>query len=162
MTQNGPRCVHCGGSLLREEGEVKCVSCSRTWRGRVELHQFYQEHRDAILETVRKLGREKAAECWQIPPGTLHKIITNWGEDETPPVPETVTTGPESNSPGSPAPAAAAPEESIILSPGIVSTWSMEIDDIDLAVLDQATFNMFWSALGEIIRSRYTREEVQT
>ena len=116
MTQNGPRCKKCGGSLYRDEDGRKCLSCGQVWRTKAELHQFYQDHRPEILATVRKLGVTKAADAWQIPQGSINKILSNWGEPETPPVTENVNISSESNSPGSDRRAAAAPEESIIRS----------------------------------------------
>jgi len=84
-----PVCIHCGGSLIKDDGERKCLSCSRVWKTRTELHRFYEEHKTEILRDIAELGRPATLKKWQIPSTTMFSLLKSWlGSHESPaPVP---------------------------------------------------------------------------
>lgn len=82
MEKAPAKCVHCGGTLLKEDGERKCLSCGRTWKNKTERHRFYDEHRYEILKDVADIGRQATREKWQIPSATMHQILTSWLDEK--------------------------------------------------------------------------------
>ena len=73
-----PKCVHCGGFLLKEDGERKCLQCGRSWKTLIERHQFYDEHRFEILKDISEMGRPATIKKWQIPGSTLSVLLKDW------------------------------------------------------------------------------------
>jgi len=76
--KGAPVCRHCGGSLIYEDGERKCLSCGRTWKTLSELHRFYEEHKVEILQDIAELGRPAATKKWMIPASTLSLLLKCW------------------------------------------------------------------------------------
>ena len=100
MVKEVARCSHCGGNLLKEDGTRKCLQCGRTWRTIPEISEFYDSHKKEILADIADLGRVKAAAKWQIPDGSVSKILRRFlhqqGQENLPaPARSTNHQGPE-------------------------------------------------------------------
>jgi hypothetical protein len=79
-----PHCIHCGGNLIRDNGERKCLQCGRAWKSLKELHQFYTEHRFEILKDIADLGRPAAMGKWRMPSGTATSLLRSWLHEQGP------------------------------------------------------------------------------
>ena len=79
-------CRHCGGTLVREDGEIKCLACSRPATSLRDMKRFYDLHREDILLDIKKIGSKAAREKWRIASSTLNGLIKRWTEQpaETP------------------------------------------------------------------------------
>lgn len=72
------RCAHCGGNLFVEDHARKCLQCGRTWISVTEIYQFYEDHKKDILADIADIGRSKTLEKWQIPSGSMSKLLNRW------------------------------------------------------------------------------------
>ena len=84
------KCPSCGGGYIVDDGENKCLTCSRVLTGNKELHAYYLYNKEAILSTVKGLGLQKATLKLNIPKTTLYGLIKRWSKNGTPaPAPAT-------------------------------------------------------------------------
>ena len=75
MPEKDAKCTHCGGQLLKDPDGRKCLQCGRAWRTAPEVCKFYDSHKKEILADIADMGRGKAAAKWQIPSGSMGKIL---------------------------------------------------------------------------------------
>lgn len=78
MPEKKPSCVHCGGSLIRDGDEIKCLSCSRIWKTNQEKAKFYEEHKADILKDTLADGQSAVTKKWGIPSATISLLIKRW------------------------------------------------------------------------------------
>lgn len=47
-------------------------------------HDYYEKHKDEILNDLKVLGRKATKEKWKLPPSTLTTLLSRWGEPVEP------------------------------------------------------------------------------
>ena len=74
MTTLPAHCDKCGGSLIREGDEIKCLNCGNAQETAHERYKFYLVNKGDILRDLEKLGSQKTRAKWGIPVGSWGKI----------------------------------------------------------------------------------------
>lgn len=71
-------CRHCGGSLVRVDDEVKCLSCGRPAENTHDMCRYYEEHKKDIKADILEIGVAATIEKWRIPKGPFNKLRDRW------------------------------------------------------------------------------------
>ena len=80
MVSDLPKCLKCGGKVLRDCSELRCLNCGMEWKSPREKTAWYDSNREDILKDVRELGQAKACGKWLIPKGSLSRLLSRWTE----------------------------------------------------------------------------------
>ncbi len=82
------RCPTCNGTYTVDNGENKCLSCSRGLRNNRQLSRYYIHNKEAILAAVKRDGQSMASMALKIPKTTLYGLVNRWSKDALlPPAP---------------------------------------------------------------------------
>ena len=71
-------CRHCGGSLIRDGEELKCLNCGRAFSSNIDTGRFIEQNKEEIQDDVKRLGVRKTMEKWRLSPSTLHRLRRRW------------------------------------------------------------------------------------
>jgi len=78
MTKYPTGCSRCGGSLIRDNGAIKCLMCGREATDNLTLGRFYQLEKPNILKDIKEIGPKATRLKWQIPSGTFFRMRERW------------------------------------------------------------------------------------
>ena len=73
--------------MIRDDGEVKCLSCGREARTLTDMKRYYEQNKEDILSDIKDIGAKKTRKKWQIPAGTFSGLQKRWIplEEQKPP-----------------------------------------------------------------------------
>ena len=74
MPKTLARCKKCGGKIIRDDGDFKCLNCGYEWKTRWQKHEFYILHKEEIAADIKTLGYKGVKEKWRLSGSTLQAI----------------------------------------------------------------------------------------
>jgi hypothetical protein len=77
------KCPKCKTPLNVIEGELKCIACGYVRSKTGERHEFYELHKEEIIQDFAKLGRVAMRKKWGIPPASWCQLMRRWNVSPT-------------------------------------------------------------------------------
>ncbi len=87
MIQHKTGCRKCGGSLIRDGVEIKCLSCGEVASDKMILSRFYDQNQKEIEADLTALGPLGTRKKWRISSSSLKYMIGRWTK-----IPTRITT----------------------------------------------------------------------
>ena len=73
------KCRRCNGNMTDDEDGSRCLLCGRPPLGKIELSDYYLQHRDEITADFQRLGNQPTRKKWAIPSSTFQGLLIRWG-----------------------------------------------------------------------------------
>ena len=82
MTNIPARCYKCNGEMKIKEGVRICSSCGWRFERWLDARKFYDHNKEAIIESLREIGRPKTEEAWGIAHSTMSQLLKRWQKED--------------------------------------------------------------------------------
>ena len=74
-----PKCPKCNSQMIDDGGLWKCLSCGRELEDSKAKHRWFEENKDAIIETYQSGAAGGLRNEWGISPSTWFTLRKRWG-----------------------------------------------------------------------------------